>query len=432
MRNSVLVCVLVVITAGPLRAQQNDNSQGSSPDAVRGTGTAQYLPKFTGSHTVANSALFENGPSLITYDNFSAANVTGTVNGPLSVALTGVNNTPDGETGYDAFYASGLIGVLGQSISPASAAVEGMAYSQTGDPVGVFGKTVSSDRGIGVRGQAVAATGAGIGVLGEALSSNGQAGLFNHMATTGNPTALFGFVSSTDAGEGVHGRSLSAAGTGIGVIGDTNSTQGFGGSFANFGGGGILRGANSAGTVFRVDGNGTVYANGGFQPSGADFAESMAVSGDRKEYVAGDLLEIDQTADRKLALSHEPYSTLVAGIYSTKPGVLGSTGTVENGAPRDEVPLAMVGIVPCKVTSENGSIRPGDLLVSSSIPGHAMKGTDRSRMMGRGCRKGLGTAGTWHGNDSGSGDSAVAYESLSEGSHLTSGSFEHFARRAAQ
>lgn len=40
------------------------------------------------------------------------------------------------------------------------------------------------------------------------------------------------------------------------------------------------------------------------------------------------------------------------------------------------------GIVPCKVSAENGAIQIGDLLVTSSTPGHAMKGTDRSRMFG--------------------------------------------------
>ncbi|HVH30497.1 MAG TPA: hypothetical protein VNA31_02370 [bacterium] len=49
---------------------------------------------------------------------------------------------------------------------------------------------------------------------------------------------------------------------------------------------------------------------------------------------------------------------------------------------RNEVPLAVVGIVPCKVTVENGSIAAGDLLVTSSMPGRAMKGTDRARMLG--------------------------------------------------
>jgi hypothetical protein len=55
---------------------------------------------------------------------------------------------------------------------------------------------------------------------------------------------------------------------------------------------------------------------------------------------------------------------------------------VDEALPKNEVPLAVVGIVPCKVTAENGPIVPGDLLVTSSIPGHAMKGTDRSRMLG--------------------------------------------------
>ena len=42
----------------------------------------------------------------------------------------------------------------------------------------------------------------------------------------------------------------------------------------------------------------------------------------------------------------------------------------------------MIGIVPCKVSAENGTIARGDLLVTSGTPGHAMKGTDRSRMTG--------------------------------------------------
>jgi hypothetical protein len=47
-----------------------------------------------------------------------------------------------------------------------------------------------------------------------------------------------------------------------------------------------------------------------------------------------------------------------------------------------EVPLAVVGIVPCKVSAGNGPIRIGDLLVTAATPGHAMKGTDRNRMLG--------------------------------------------------
>jgi len=40
------------------------------------------------------------------------------------------------------------------------------------------------------------------------------------------------------------------------------------------------------------------------------------------------------------------------------------------------VPLAIAGIVPVKATTENGAIQPGDLLTTSSTPGHAMKATE--------------------------------------------------------
>ena len=73
---------------------------------------------------------------------------------------------------------------------------------------------------------------------------------------------------------------------------------------------------------------------------------------------------IDPSAKRHLGLAQQPYSTLVAGIYPTKPGMLGSTRRVDEAAARDEIPLAVVGIVPCKVTAENGPIQAGDLLVA--------------------------------------------------------------------
>ncbi len=83
--------------------------------------------------------------------------------------------------------------------------------------------------------------------------------------------------------------------------------------------------------VFNVDNLGNFTALT-FNPTGADFAESMAVRGLRSEYEAGDLLVIDPTGERRLALAQTPYSTLVAGIYSTKPGVLASPHSVKDSA----------------------------------------------------------------------------------------------------
>jgi len=162
----------------------------------------------------------------------------------------------------------------------------------------------------------------------------------------------------------------------------TTLSQINGGVVANAGGGNIYLGMTNGVHKFRVDTNGEVFG-AKYLTSGADFAESVAVRGSRSQYEAGDLLVIDPSGTRRLALAQSPYSKLVAGIYSTKPGVLASPHDMDDPRPETtEVPLAVVGIVPCKATAANGPIQVGDLLVASSRPGYAMRGTNRSRMLG--------------------------------------------------
>jgi hypothetical protein len=121
-----------------------------------------------------------------------------------------------------------------------------------------------------------------------------------------------------------------------------------------------------------------------FNPAncGADYAESVDVTGDRTKYEPGDLLVIDPDTPGKFLKSDRPYSTLVAGIYSTKPGFVGRLQPATEETKATEVPMAMVGRVPTKVSAENGPIQVGDLLVTSSTMGYAMKGADRTRMLG--------------------------------------------------
>ncbi|WP_213807875.1 hypothetical protein [Granulicella sp. dw_53] len=123
---------------------------------------------------------------------------------------------------------------------------------------------------------------------------------------------------------------------------------------------------------------------------GGDYAEAMDVSGDRTKYEPGDVLELDPSLPGNVVKVAEPYSQMVAGIYSTKPGVLGRRQTTDPKVSTTEVPMAMVGVVPTKVSSENGPIKVGDLLVTSSTPGHAMKGTDRGLMLGAIVGKAMG------------------------------------------
>jgi len=131
--------------------------------------------------------------------------------------------------------------------------------------------------------------------------------------------------------------------------------------------------------VFRVESDGdvyadgTVYANDHIGSSSADIAERINTS----EWVeAGDVIEIDPDHAGFFRKASGLYSRRVAGIISTSPGViLGNDIDDATGQWDDNRPvLAIAGRVPVKVSTENGPIAIGDLLVSSSIPGVAMKG----------------------------------------------------------
>jgi hypothetical protein len=153
------------------------------------------------------------------------------------------------------------------------------------------------------------------------------------------------------------------------------STSGPGNAFvANQGGtAGNIAVFQSNGTAkARIDKAGKGYFNGGTQSSGADVAEAFAVEGSVKGYEPGDVLVISTRNDRTVELSDEPYSTRVIGVYATKPGVL-LTERDSDSSLDDLVPMGVVGVIPTKVSTENGPIRRGDLLVSAGTPGHAMK-----------------------------------------------------------
>jgi len=141
--------------------------------------------------------------------------------------------------------------------------------------------------------------------------------------------------------------------------------------------------AGSGASVTFPDGTvqSTAYA-GTTCPAGGDYAESIDITGDKHEYEPGDVMVIDPSHPGHFLKSSEPYSTLVAGIYSTKPGFVGRRQTTDPKTSTTEIPMAMVGVVPTKVSAENGPIKVGDLLVTSSTRGYVMKGTDRNVMVG--------------------------------------------------
>jgi hypothetical protein len=359
------VLTLFVFSVVPALAQttpSNATNVANLPDwFIVGHGTAGNIPLFVAPFKLADSALFQSQNGYLGLGTVTPVSTFNVVN----------NETSNNQFNLQPY---GIYATLNNSTVNFSAAVRGDSLATTGGTAGVIG-LANSPGGAGVRGVSIEPSGGGYGVIGSLSAIPGGGGGGGVLGQTQSTT---GFTSA------VRGDAQGTSGGSVAIYGEQFSPEATAGLFINRASGNILVGSVSSPdiTVFRVDGTGRVFADGGFQPSGADFAESMAVAGNRNSYVPGDLLVIDSNASRRLSLADQPYSTLVAGIYSTKPGMLGSTRKLDEAAAVDEVPLAVVGIVPCKVIAENGAIAVGDLLVTSSAPGYAMKGTDRQRMLG--------------------------------------------------
>jgi hypothetical protein len=153
-----------------------------------------------------------------------------------------------------------------------------------------------------------------------------------------------------------------------------------------------------------LDSTGNLAIDGVYTAGGADYAELIDVEGTEDAYEPGDVLVISDEVDRAVELSAAPNSTRVIGVYSTDPGFVAGTDTPEEQIAREErvlaeagveegselsaaqiqlietsdgkIEVAIAGIVPVKVTDENGPIQRGDLLTTSSTPGVAMKATN--------------------------------------------------------
>lgn len=166
------------------------------------------------------------------------------------------------------------------------------------------------------------------------------------------------------------------------------------------GSGNVGIGTTSPGAKLEINGNLRFSgdASGVYQTTawtgvlcGGDYSEAVETTEIKERYEPGDVLVISAEAEGKVKRSSEPYATNVSGIYATKPGVVGKRESLAKVT--DDIPMAMVGIVPTKVSAENGAIHPGDLLVTSSREGYAMKGTDRGKMLGAVIGKAMASLG---------------------------------------
>jgi hypothetical protein len=238
-----------------------------------------------------------------------------------------------------------------------------LSLANIGTGAAITGQTTS---GIGVQGSSFGSN--SFGVYGTSADGIGVGAASDYVAVYGAGTMDESIGVSGDGG--AHGSGVSGFSyAGRGVNGSTHSGSALSALTVD---GNLLLGQAEGHpnvNVFRVDATGRAFANGGYQAGGADVAEFIASS---DEPAPGDVVEIDRNMDGRFRKSRTPNSTAVAGVISTLPGMsVGATrpADAENAGPQ----LALVGRVPVNATAENGPIRRGDLLTSSSTPGYAMR-----------------------------------------------------------
>jgi hypothetical protein len=366
----------------------------AAAQTVSGSGTTNTVPLFTGSSTIGNSVItqssgnvgistttptakleVEGGSILLSnssvlYSNFSV--VSSIVNDIFGVQIS---NTATGGTDWRVEQGRSAAGDFNITNCTAGCAQDVVVKPNGNVGIGTTSPTAKLN-----------------------IDPQGAGGiLVGHSNTTGGGYTSLALDISAESGGYSSLQSIQSAGSAWGVLA------------LNLSGGNVGIGTAAPGALLEVNGNvklssgsgaSITFADGTIQSTaftgvggtcGGDYAESVDVSGSRTSYEPGDVLVIDPSAPGKFLKANEAYSTMVAGIYSTKPGVVGRRQTTDPKTSTTEVPMAMVGIVPTKVSAENGPIKIGDLLVASSTLARAMKGTDRSLLTGAVIGKALGS-----------------------------------------
>ena len=390
----------------------------SVPDSVVFSSTSPLL-------SVTNTGHGNAGNFFVNNTSAASAAVRGEINTQYGgTGIAGIYGVTSGTSGYGGYFANTNAASLGEALWATTAGQGTAVYFETSNAANFTPTVRIANYGTGGALQinaynssnnsnVVSVTSTGVGLVqgdslasvasffsnnvdgnasavrGETNSTNGSylgpAGIHGVASGLGGTAGLFAYTNVAGAGEALYAWSASSYGpaasfqsVSVGtnyypVVEIAQSGNGTALQVDNYGGGGDLAGfaVNSA-YVARIDHTGKGYFDGGTQNSGADVAEAFAVEGASSDYSPGDVLLISTTADRTVIRSNEAYSSLVAGVYATNPGLLLTEATADS-ALSGRVPMGVVGVIPTKVCNEGGVIHRGDILVTSSRPGYAMK-----------------------------------------------------------
>lgn len=203
--------------------------------------------------------------------------------------------------------------------------------------------------------------------------SLGQARLLSDPIATGGvlvnnkaETPVVGLVALDDLSGAI------AWGNATGIISEAGIKGAAG--VSPLGGGFLLVRNTTNATTFMLDGNSGLISFAG------DIAESFPSVGAAVD--PGSVLVIAAGNGGAVTLSTRAYDRRVAGIAAGgndyKPGI-----TLRGLAPlQGAVPVTLTGTAYCLVSDQNGPVHAGDLLTTSSLPGHAMRATDPERSHG--------------------------------------------------
>lgn len=310
-----------------------------------------------------------------------------------AVGIAGVH-VPTGNYAELGTYLEGLhaVGFKGPGIYAQSADNDGVSgETSTAGRSGVYGNNKGS--GYGVFGHS--ATGVGVqgetessyGVFGRSTTGDGIAG----EAKANNKSGVFGY--NLGGGFGVFGRGKTGPGVkgystdGHGTVGESANSAGvFGKSSTNVGvyGEGPVFGVYSNGDA-KVDGNLFVSGNIGAGGSKAGYVVDIAYNADGVTLEQGDVVVISGVGPAELGeiplievrRATTAQDRAVVGVvdqrYESAPEGMGKSDD-EPITPGERLTVVTLGaFAVIKVDASFGAIGPGDLLVASSNPGHAMR-----------------------------------------------------------
>jgi hypothetical protein len=224
----------------------------------------------------------------------------------------------------------------------------------------------------------------GPGVLGVGNTGSGVQGISESggPGVQGTSPTGSGVDASSTTAEAVHAETQSPTlgcvaafhrnpnGTGAAIYGEKTGALGHAGYFAG-----------------PVHVTGDITTDGDVILNNADCAEDFDIA-DPEQIEPGMVMVLNENG--ALVKCREPYDRRVAGVVSGagryRPAIVLDKQRDRSG----RLPIALVGKVYCRVDASNGPIAPGDLLTTSTTPGHAMRLSDPAKGFGASLGKALG------------------------------------------